>query len=271
MHVDESFLQKLNFVVSVLFFAVSAVIWRFIKAPRFRDAPYTKIALLFWMSQWAIFAILYIVYPPPTSPVAVLIIADLQTVILLGFFFIFSRGDTPNLGQLVFDAGVIFFIFVAWDCGFDFVAPNWKRIWIFPSEVLSAAVLMLVAAAFLRRYRWPAVPFAGVMFFYVSLQIPVYEGRLLRGSVEPGWLLALACGKLIVGLFFFTLFFLTPREDAPLRWVPQRVAPDTGLSPFVLNTRRIAWDSSLAILAGLLIHFLGELASWMFSRLFIRQ
>jgi hypothetical protein len=102
---------------------------------------------------------------------------------------------------------------------------TWRWAWILPSEAVSTLALILLALVFLFRYGPVAIPLSCVVVpLYALFQRPIYAIMFLK-AVHSGWFLALASGKLVFGLLFYTLFFSSVRDYIAVR-IP-KIGPHT--------------------------------------------
>ncbi len=213
----------LNLGFSALVFAAGVIIFRFHQPEVFTKYPYTRIAFGFWIFQWLGFMFIFAIFDSTSVGLGwLLAMVDLQSVFALGFSIVFLAGDEFNWKQSVFDLGVIYLVLIVWNLAFIGAASKsspidiWRATWIFPSEVLSALALGLMAVVFLMRYGWPAAPFAIIDFLYIVLQRPVYEAKFIEQHAEPIWTVLLAVFKVLLGGLFYTMFFLQAKNYGTL-------------------------------------------------------
>jgi hypothetical protein len=153
----------------------------------------------------------------------VLACIDLYMIAALGIFWAYAEGDEFRWAPVLQKGAGIYGLLLLWNLvvgGQALQAPPqsmWRWGWILPSEAMSALALMLLALVFLVRYGPPAAPFACVALpAYAFLQRPTYTSIFFE-TRDSGWVLALASGKLLYGLLFYTIFFLPARDYSPLR------------------------------------------------------
>jgi len=260
----------LNLVVSTVVFVAGLIIFRFRRPEVFTQHPYIRVAFGFWIFQWVGFMLIFAIFEGASGLGLgwLLAMVDLQSVFALGFSVVFLAGDEFHWKQSLFDLGIIYILLIVWNLAFIGAASRsnpadlWRATWIFPSEVLSALSLGLMAVAFLMRYRWPAFPFALIAFVYVILQRPVYEAKFVEQHPEPGWIATLAFGKLLLGGLFYTMFFLEAKNYGSL-WVQpwQFNIPIRGAK--LLNR-------SILLLGGIALHVTSILIAHRIERFFPR-
>ena len=224
-----SWSRWLNLGVSALVLLVGLLIFRFLPPPIFQLHPYTQRAFIFWLCQWSGFTLLWLlIWQHPTGETdlrGILAAVDLQSIFALGFFLAFSKENDFRLGPTILDLIIVFVLVLASNLVFyelgitGHLGQDWRSVWIFGSEILSASSLGLVALAFVWRYAGvPGYVFAFVTVVYLVLQRPIYQGTFVHAPVHPGWSVALSMGKLIYALVFYGMFFLppTPKLTGPL-------------------------------------------------------
>lgn len=90
----------LNFLVAFGIFA-GAVALLLIK-PSLLGRPFAAHALDFWLLQWLVFLVIYLwlYFNPTPSPIALLILIDVQSVFAVGFFMAFLHGEAYKAGPV---------------------------------------------------------------------------------------------------------------------------------------------------------------------------
>jgi len=212
----------LNLGCSLLILISGGIVYKFTKPRLFEDHPYLKRAFGFWLLLWFMLIVTWAVYDGKPSRL-VLAFVDLYTVSVFGFFWAYSEADNFQWSTTAQNVIFLYGVLLLWNllAGGRALgeAPQsiWRWVWILPSEATSALALILLALVFLFRYGPPAMPLSCVIVpLYALFQRPTYSAMFLE-KVDPGWLLALAAGKLAFGLVFYTLFFSTARDYAAVQ------------------------------------------------------
>ena len=212
----------LNLVFSLLVLISGGIIFKFTKPRAFEEHPYLKRTFGFWLLLWFMIIMIWAVYGGSPSR-AVLACIDLYTVCVLGFFWSYAEADEFQWSTTIQNLVFLYGFLLLWNLVLGTRAlkepspSDWRWAWILPSEAVSALALILLALVFLFRYGPVAIPFSCVVVpLYALFQRPTYSAMFLR-AVHPGWFLALAAGKLVFGVVFYTLFFSPAREYLPVR------------------------------------------------------
>ncbi len=251
--------DSLNAFASALLFLIAlVVIWGF-RPQVFANHPYTRTAFLFWMLEWLSFVLIWLLnankaFPDPRW---FLMTVDLSTIFTLGFFVVFWEGSNYQGPSTILNLSLIYVLLIFWNLGFAIWAlaspqgSDWRWIWVAASEAMSAAAFGLIAVAFVYRYRGTATAFALVTVAYVILQQPIYAGTFVKLPTEPGWVGALALGKLVYGVLFYTLYFTPAENYDPI------TSPIARLSHNPALRKGIHWVGALAggIALGLLTEY----------------
>lgn len=228
---------SLNLLVSAAILAAGLIIYLRRRPAIFEEHSYTKRAFEFWILQWFTFVFIFIVYldRDPGSLRWLLALVDLQSIFALGFYWAFIDGRDYRWQAAVTNLAVLYGLLLAWNLLLTGSALSsqpgdlWRLLWVLPSGILSAAALSLMAVVMWLRYRASAIPFAVVALVYIVLQRPVYAGTFVQSDTtfplvnfktDPGWVLALALGKLFYALLLYTLFFLRATNYEPIRLPP---------------------------------------------------
>jgi hypothetical protein len=257
IYLSDTAVQHLNLAISVIFFLLAIAILIFGRPKRFADLPYTRTAFVFWMLQWLGFVLIFFLYNKAPDTV-VLLFVDLQTSLALGFFFVYSAGKEFQLLRIIAYILSILTVSTIWNFGFHEFLPTWKSMWIDFSGALSALAFILFGLTFFRRYRLPSLPLMLVTLCYIVLQRPVYTGRFIEGHLHPGWVLALAIGKLCLGLLFYSLYFFVPFTDDALQWTFTRPTTVAGATVGAQSKFPRLRELLLGIIIGLLGHLIGS-------------
>jgi len=221
----------LNLIVSTVVVVAGIILFRFRTPAVFGKYPYTRVAFGFWVFQWIGFMFIFATFDAVSGLWlgGLLALVDLQSICALGFFFVFFKGNEFRWRVSVLDLGFIYAFVLVWNLAFLTAAnasrPSdvWRRVWIFPSEVLSALALASIALVFILRYRWSATSFAFIVFLYIILQRPIYWAKFVDQHSAPIWVTALSLGKLCLGFLFYTMFFLDAKNYGPLQFQPLRI------------------------------------------------
>lgn len=207
----------LNLICSLLVLISGAIVYRFTKPRVFEEHPYVKRAFVFWLLLWLVLILTWGVYASKPSRL-VLGFVDLYTILAFGFFWAYSEADDFQWFRTAQNLIFLYVVLLLWNVFVGAQALQgdpqsyWRWAWILPSEAVSVLALILVALAFLFRYGLVAIPLSCVVIpLYALFQRPNYTIMFLQ-RVDPGWMLALAFGKLVFGLVFYTLFFSPARN-----------------------------------------------------------
>lgn len=207
----------LNFACSLLILLGGCVVFWLAHPKVFREHPYTARAFIFWLVQWAMLIVIWKIYVPGNHATCLLLACiDLYAVAALGFYWAYRKAGEFRWQSTLKNLGGIYVLLLSWNLTVGTHAEQhssgsdllWHKAWILPSETVSAIALILIAAVFLLRYGAPAIPLSCVALpIYAFLQRPTYSALFVAERGDPGWVLALGCGKLVYGLLFYTLFF----------------------------------------------------------------
>lgn len=213
---------RLNLAWSLLILLAGAAVFWLVNPKLFQEHPYTKRAFVFWLFQWFMLIVIWKLYVLGShASCALLACIDLYAIAGLGFYWAYRKANNFDWQGTVKTLGGIYGALLLWNLLVGTLAEHhnsaydklWHWAWILPSETASAFVLILTAAIFLLRFGPPAVPIACVALpIYAFLQRPTYSAMFIGEKSDPGWVLALGCGKLVYGLLFYTLFFSPARD-----------------------------------------------------------
>jgi hypothetical protein len=251
-----------NLATALVAVAVGLLIYYVWSPEVFQNHPFTEWAFWLLMGQWFVFVLIFIILLRfPESQGWLLAALDLQSLLTVGFSWIFLQGDDckwrGTVGTLLVIAVSLWVWNMAWNPGpGPETAGSLSRLtWLAPSEALSAFAMPLLGFAFFVRYRVFAFPLLFVSVAYATCQRPIYavnlENATRSGGIHPDVapiLLGLAVGKLILAGLAYGLFF------AP---VDKYVSATPELQPTTRNAIRgalwksVRWTFGSVITAGL--------------------
>lgn len=245
---------------------IGLLVYWFARPSVFQTNPFTEQAFEFWLLKWLVYVVIWGLLAAKAEPDRrwVLASVDLNTTFGLGFFWVYFKGPTYKERRTLINLVFIYGLLLAWNFSFAnwasraYQSPIWLGSWYFPSEVGSAA-LILMALVVLVRYRKPAMLFFGFTLAYMIFQQPTYKivFGLAPTASDPVWLFLLAGGKLLYSIAFYGLCFNVPKDVAEIDvpWLAGVRSPALGrVLKFALAILALGVAAVLTLLMGEALH-----------------
>lgn len=214
---DAKFAQQLNSAVSfaLLAFGVLLSVGPFLKKHK-----YLRPAYMWWLLQWMAFFFVWILsaflerqnhFEKPIM----LAFADFATIATLAFSLTYLKGRDARFVTGLKALSWVLFLFVCYNFGFyqymQYAGPDNPTLlitWTAPSQVLSVIGYCAFAGVFLLRYGSVGTSVAFASVIYAILQRPAYFD-VFQATSRSAWVaFSLAAGKTLVGITFYSLFFV---------------------------------------------------------------
>lgn len=259
--------ELINVAASLLVLGAGIVTHFFLRRRIFQVYPSLRLALEFWILRWWFLTLAWVLFDAriqqSTGRWIVLAVVDFDSILTQAFCWALLLGkngfkEETSKRKLVYYLSLGYTFLLLWNFLLATTERHWfigtlsGQWWTLISLLLATFNCLLIAYAFMVRYKWYSVMIVLISLAYAVMQIPAYaEAFSFSASRFPVYTSLLALLKILTGVAAYSMFLLLRPSYSPFK-ISAKLKTKLGVI-IGSGMRKFTWASMTALLAAFVV------------------